>query len=39
MTDDSILFVEEVERVAQAPVSLITTRFHTRSIIDRRRWW
>jgi adenylosuccinate synthase len=39
LTDDSILFVEEVERVAQAPISLITTRFHVRSIIDRRRWW
>jgi adenylosuccinate synthase len=39
LTDESIRFVEEVERVAQAPVSLISTRFHTRSIIDRRRWW
>ena len=35
---DSIMFIEEVERVAGAPVSLISTRFHTRSIIDRRRW-
>jgi adenylosuccinate synthase len=39
LKDESIQFVEEVERVAQAPVSLISTRFHARSIIDRRRWW
>jgi adenylosuccinate synthase len=39
LTEESIRFIEEVERVAQAPVSLISTRFHTRSIIDRRRWW
>ncbi len=35
---DTILFIEEVERVASAPVSLIVTRFHFRSIIDRRAW-
>jgi adenylosuccinate synthase len=35
---ETIMFIEEVERVAGAPVSLISTRFHTRSIIDRRRW-
>ena len=35
---DTIGFIEEVERVACAPVSLITTRFHHRSIIDRRHW-
>lgn len=38
LTEDSIRFIEEVERVAQAPVSLISTRFHSRSIIDRRAW-
>jgi adenylosuccinate synthase len=38
LTDDTIRFIEEVERVATAPVSLIATRFHFRSIIDRRRW-
>ncbi len=31
-------FIEEVERVALASVSLIATRFHSRSIIDRRTW-
>ena len=35
---ETIRFVEEVERVASAPVSLISTQFHFRSIIDRRSW-
>ena len=35
---DTIRFIEEVERVAAAPVSLISTRFHVRSVIDRRSW-
>jgi adenylosuccinate synthase len=38
LTEPTIRFVEEVERVAGAPVTLISTRFHTRSIIDRRSW-
>ncbi len=38
LTMETMRFVEEVERVACAPVSLITTRFHSRSIIDRRNW-
>jgi len=38
LTNETIRFVEEVERVASAPVSLIATRFHSRSIIDRRAW-
>ena len=38
LTEDTIRFVEEIERVATAPVSLIATRFHSRSIIDRRAW-
>ena len=38
LTDDTIRFVEEIERVVDASVSLISTRFHSRSIIDRRRW-
>ncbi len=38
LTEDSIRFVQEVEAVAQAPVSLISTRFDFRSIIDRRTW-
>jgi adenylosuccinate synthase len=35
---DTIRFIEELERVAAAPVSLIATRFNFRSIIDRRNW-
>jgi adenylosuccinate synthase len=38
LTDKTIRFIEEVEDVAGAPVSLISTRFHERSIIDRRLW-
>lgn len=34
----TINFIEEVQRVAGAPVSLISTRFGFRSIIDRRSW-
>jgi adenylosuccinate synthase len=32
------LFVEEIERVAGAPVSLLSTRFHPQGLIDRRAW-
>lgn len=38
LTRETIHFIEEVERVAAAPVSLISTRFGFRSIIDRRAW-
>lgn len=38
LTTPTIRFIEEVERVAGAPVTLISTRFHERSIIDRRAW-
>jgi adenylosuccinate synthase len=38
LTDETIRFVEEVEQVANAPVTLISTGFNSRSIIDRRRW-
>lgn len=39
LTEGTIRFVEEVERVAGCPVSLIATRFHPqRSVIDRRLW-
>jgi adenylosuccinate synthase len=34
----TIRFIEEIERVAAAPVSLISTRFHSRAIVDRRAW-
>jgi adenylosuccinate synthase len=38
LTEETIHFIEEVECVAAAPVTLIGTEFHARSIIDRRSW-
>jgi adenylosuccinate synthase len=38
LSSDTIRFIEEVEHVGAAPVSLISTRFDFRSIIDRRTW-
>ena len=38
LTPETIRFVDELERVAGAPVSLVTTRFRGRGIIDRRNW-
>jgi len=38
LTQPTIRFIEEIEKVAAAPVTLISTRFHERSIIDRRAW-
>ena len=38
LTEETRCFIERVERVANAPVSLISTRFEKRGIIDRRIW-
>jgi adenylosuccinate synthase len=46
LEEDTIKFIEEIERVAHSPVSLINTRFvraneerlDRRSVIDRRNW-
>jgi adenylosuccinate synthase len=42
LTEDTIKFIEEIEHVAQAPVSIINTKFpdrpDLRSMIDRRHW-
>lgn len=38
LTSGTIKFIEEIERVSSAPVSLISTRSNNRNIIDRRRW-
>ena len=35
---DTVNFIQEVERVSGARVSLISTGFNPRSIIDRRSW-
>lgn len=38
LSPETIRFAEEVEHVAGAPVSLVSTRFHQRSVLDRRHW-
>jgi adenylosuccinate synthase len=46
LSQDTIMFVEELERIAHAPVSMLSTRFprddeaqlDIRNIIDRRNW-
>ncbi len=38
LTEETLRFIQDVESVANAPVSLISTRFHSRSIVDRRSW-
>ncbi|MGY4167527.1 adenylosuccinate synthetase [Bradyrhizobium sp. USDA 4529] len=38
LTDETKAFIAEVERVANAPVSLISTRFERFGVIDRRNW-
>lgn len=35
---DTIRFVEEVERVSGRPVSMLSTNFNWRNVIDRRAW-
>ena len=38
LSDDTIRLVEEIERCAGVPASLISTRFEFKCIIDRRNW-
>lgn len=38
LTADTVQFIHEIEAVSGAPVTLISTRFHQRSVIDRRAW-
>ncbi|TXN72858.1 adenylosuccinate synthase [Methylobacterium sp. WL6] len=38
LTEETRAFIEGVERVTNAPVSLVSTRFEPRGIIDRRNW-
>mgnify|MGYP000966179720 CR=1 FL=1 len=38
LTPETHDLIREIERIASCPVSMITTRFHERSIIDRRSW-
>ena len=38
LTEDTRRFLEEMERVSGRPVSLISTGFNWRNVIDRRNW-
>ncbi|MBX3647959.1 MAG: adenylosuccinate synthetase [Rhodocyclaceae bacterium] len=38
LTDQTLRFIEELEKVSGVPVSLISTNFGLRNIIDRRAW-
>ncbi len=38
LAPETIRFIEEVEKVASAPVTLVSTGFNERSVIDRRMW-
>jgi len=38
LDSEAMQLIDEIERIAAAPVSLVSTRFHHRSIIDRRAW-
>lgn len=38
LSDETKRFIAEVEFIANAPVSLISTRFHRFGVIDRRSW-
>lgn len=38
LNDDTLRFIEEMEKVGGVPVSMISTAFNDRNIIDRRMW-
>ena len=38
LNDETLRFIEEVEKVCGIPVSMISTAFNDRNIIDRRMW-
>lgn len=38
LTEETLRFIEELEKVSGIPVSLISTQFDLRNIIDRRAW-
>lgn len=38
LNDDTLRFIEEMEKVGGVPVSMISTAFNERNIIDRRMW-
>lgn len=38
LTPETLRFIEEVERVSGVPVTMISTKFDWRNVIDRRSW-
>ena len=38
LNEETLRFIEEVEKVSGVPVSLISTAFNERNVIDRRMW-
>lgn len=38
LNDETLRFIEELEKVSGIPVSMISTAFNERNIIDRRMW-
>ena len=38
LSDKTLRFIEEIEKVSGIPVSMISTAFNERNIIDRRMW-
>jgi len=38
LSDETISFVEEIERISGRPVTLLSTDFNWRNVIDRRAW-
>jgi adenylosuccinate synthase len=38
INDETLRFIEELEKVCGVPVSMIATAFNNRIIIDRRMW-
>lgn len=38
LNDETLRFIEEVEKVCGVPVSMISTAFNERNVIDRRMW-
>jgi adenylosuccinate synthase len=38
LNEETLRFIEEIEKVSSVPVSLISTKFDERNVIDRRTW-
>jgi adenylosuccinate synthase len=38
LSEETLRFIEEIEKVCGVPVSMISTAFNERNIIDRRMW-